>query len=81
MEDLSTAIGVISVLLEVLRQSGEISGESAPVTVEIVQMQSIRSSTREQRIPAGCTQGLLKIQYICVLLGPHINDHRLPTWL
>lgn len=61
MEDLSTAIGVISVLLEVLRQSGEISGESAPVTVEIVQMQSIRSSTREQRIPAGCTQGLLAV--------------------
>jgi len=60
MEYLSTAVGVISVLLEVLRQSGKVSGESTPVTVEIIQMQSIRSSTCEQGIPTGCTQRLLE---------------------
>jgi len=59
MEYLSTAVGVISVLFEVLRQSGKVSGESAPVTIEIIQMQSIWSSTCEQGITTGCTQRLL----------------------
>lgn len=60
MEDLSAAVGVIAVLLEVLRQRGEVSGEGAPVAVEIVQVQRIRTSSCEQGIPAGRTQRLLK---------------------
>lgn len=61
MEDLATAVGVVAVLLEVLRQGGEVSGESPPVTVEIIKMQCIRSSASEKRISAWCTKSLLGI--------------------
>lgn len=60
MEDLATAVGVVAMLLEVLRQGGEVSGKGPPVTVEIVKVQGIRSSTSEERISAGSTKSLLE---------------------
>lgn len=60
MEDLAAAVRVVAMLLEVLRQRGEVAHKAAPVAVEVVQMQRVWTSPGQQGIATGCAQCLLK---------------------
>lgn len=59
MEHLTAAVRVVTMLLEVLWQRGEISRKAAPIAIEIIQMQCVRTSSSQQGIAAGCAQRLL----------------------
>lgn len=59
MKHFPTAVRVVAMFLEVLRQRGEVTHKAAPVAVEVVQMQCVRTSPSQQGIAAGCAQRLL----------------------
>lgn len=59
MKHFPTAVRVVAMLLEVLRQRREVAHEAAPVAVEVIQMQRVRTSPGQQGIAAGCAQRLL----------------------
>lgn len=65
MEDLATAIGVVAMLLEVLRQGRKVAHKAAPVAVEVIQVQGIWTSASQQGISARRAQRLLKGQTTC----------------
>jgi len=44
MENLSYSLGVVSIFLEMLRQSCKIAGSCAPVAIEIVEVKCVWSS-------------------------------------
>lgn len=44
MENLSYSLGVVSIFLEVLRQSCKIAGSCAPVAIEVVEVKRVWSS-------------------------------------
>lgn len=60
MEDLANGERLVSHLFQVLRQGRKVTRKAPPVTVEVVQVQSVWSATGEQRIATGCAKGLLK---------------------
>lgn len=60
MEHLATAVGVVAVLLEVLRQRSKVAHKAAPVAIEVVQVQGVWTSSSQEGIAAGCAQRLLR---------------------
>ena len=47
VEDLADGVGLVAVLLEVLRQRGEVAGDIAPVRVKVVEFRGVGSPGRK----------------------------------
>ena len=66
MEDLADGVGLVAVLLEVLRQRGEVAGDIAPVRVKVVEFRGVGSPGRKFCCRSAC---IARIENTCVSLN------------
>lgn len=60
VEDFSDGLGEVTDLFQVLRKSGEVAGEIAPVAVEVVQVESVWTATGQEGVATRSAEGLLE---------------------